>query len=59
MDDFAYLQKRLKQEDQAASRARSSEAEMIHRALAAHYARRAIIRLTSLEEVRTRDLPRN
>ena len=50
MEDIEYHRKRLRQEEQAAQRATSREAEMIHRSLAAHYARKAIVTLVAVDD---------
>lgn len=45
MSDFEYLRHRLAEEDEKAKRAVGTEAELIHRALAAIYAKRALAAL--------------
>ena len=50
MDDVDYFRKRLRQEEQAADLATSQEAKLIHRSLAAHYARKAVVTLVTGEE---------
>lgn len=50
MSDIDYLRARVSQEDRAARAATSSEAEAIHRVLAATYARRAVAEIMREEE---------
>ncbi|MFT3964691.1 MAG: hypothetical protein QM690_02260 [Sphingobium sp.] len=42
MQEFEYFRKRVAQEDERARRVQGTEAELVHRAMAAHYARRAV-----------------
>ncbi|MCE7797252.1 hypothetical protein LWE61_11855 [Sphingobium sufflavum] len=45
MSDFEYLRHRLEEEDEKAKRMVGTEAELIHRSLAAIYAKRALVAL--------------
>lgn len=47
MTEFEYYRFRLSQEDERASRTMGSEAELVHRALAAQYARKAMAALSA------------
>lgn len=50
MDDIEYFRRRLHQEEMAARRVQSPEAALIHRTLAAHYARLALVTLMRQED---------
>ncbi|HEX7856734.1 MAG TPA: hypothetical protein VF503_23895 [Sphingobium sp.] len=47
MKEFEYYRKRMSEEDERARRTMGSEAELVHRSLAAQYARRALTALTA------------
>jgi hypothetical protein len=51
MQDFEYFRKRVAQEDERARRTMGSEAELIHRALATHYAKKAMSVLAGRDAV--------
>jgi hypothetical protein len=47
VQEFEYYRKRMAEEDERARRTMGSEAELVHRSLAAQYARRALSALTT------------
>ena len=55
VNEFDYFRKRLSQEDERARRTMGTEAELIHRALATHYAQRAVAALSRVAGNDTQD----